>query len=277
MMSENTGKKHPGILAIGTCCVDVYPQKSTVTPGGEALNIAVQLSDQEDVKVWLMGLIGNDRYGDTILEHIEHRSFNRDHLYQVEGETAHHVIQIDETGDRFFEDGAWHGGVSNDLKLREQDIALLGEVDAVMATLWQPNLKQLIDLKKEKNFLLAVDFNEQRDFAAWEPLINGIDFFFSSGTRSMEPDFRQRSQNGDTIFVLTYGDQGSIAFHKGDAHECHAIPVETVVDTTGCGDCYQANFVLEYLLTGDINRSMQRGTIEAGKVTQYVGGFQAWP
>ena len=144
-----------------------------------------------------------------------------------------------------------------------------------MATLWQPNLEQLIDLKKEKDFLLAVDFNEQRDFAAWEPLIDGIDIFFSSGTKSMEPDFRQRSQNGDTIFVLTYGNQGSIAFQKGVAHKCDAIPVETVVDTTGCGDCYQANFVLEYLHTADINRSMKRGAIEAAKVTQYVGGFQA--
>ena len=39
------------VLAVGTCCVDVYPQKNLVTPGGEALNIAVQLSSRGDVEV----------------------------------------------------------------------------------------------------------------------------------------------------------------------------------------------------------------------------------
>ena len=274
-MSVKEGKELPKILALGTCCVDLYPQKSTITPGGEALNIAAQLSNRDDVDVWLMGVIGNDRYGEVILESIKHRNINRDHLYEMNGETAHHVIQIDKTGDRFFEEGAWHGGVSEKLTLGEHEIALLSEVDAVLTTLWQPNLEQLVELKRGRRYLLAVDFNDRRDFASWEHLVAGIDVFFSSGTKSMEEDFHQRSQNGNTIFVLTYGEHGSTAFHKGEAFECDADPVNNVLDTTGCGDCYQANFVLEYLLSGDISTSMRRGASEAAKVTQYVGGFQS--
>jgi sugar/nucleoside kinase (ribokinase family) len=62
------------ILAIGTCCVDVYPQKNVVTPGGEALNIAAQLSSRTDVDIYLMGMIGNDTYAQNILESINNLS-----------------------------------------------------------------------------------------------------------------------------------------------------------------------------------------------------------
>jgi sugar/nucleoside kinase (ribokinase family) len=47
-----------------------------------------------------------------------------------------------------------------------------------------------------------------------------------------------------------------------------------VIDTTGCGDCYQGHFVAEYLKTNDIKLSMHRATLEAAKVTAHIGGFK---
>ena len=220
-----------------------------------------------------MGLIGNDDYGKVILDSIRGREINGDHLYQVEGETAHHVIHIDETGDRYFKEGAWHGGVVDSLTLSDSDIELLHNMDVVITTLWQPTLKQLVELKEECGYLLAVDFNDQREFGSWESLIDGIDVFFSSATDTMKPEFQRRSEVGDTIFVLTFGEHGSTAFQNGSSVHCPAVKVDKVVDTTGCGDCYQGNFVVEYALSGNIVRAMDRGAREAAKVTQHVGGF----
>ena len=261
------------ILALGTSCVDVYPQKETLTPGGEALNNAVHLSLREDVQVYLMGLIGKDDYAETILNSIKQFNINTKHLYQVEGETAHHVIQIDKDGDRYFERGSWHGGVSADLSLNARDRALISEMDAILTTLWEPNLAELIELKTANKYLVAVDFNVQRDFTQWEGLIDRVDIFFSSAIDSMRTIFQERSNTTETIFVLTCGEHGSVAYHKGQTFECPAIKVVEVVDTTGCGDCYQAHFVTEYLKTGDIYLSMNRAALEASKVTAYVGGF----
>ncbi len=94
------------ILALGTSCVDVYPQKEVIAPGGEALNISAHLSFRDDVEVFLMGLIGTDVYASTILNSINNLHINTEHLYQVKGDTANHVIQIDKQGDRFFENGS---------------------------------------------------------------------------------------------------------------------------------------------------------------------------
>ena len=261
------------ILALGTSCVDVYPQKDIVTPGGEALNISAHLSFRDDVQAFLMGMIGKDTYADAILDSIKNLHINHDHLYQVEGETANHVIQIDKRGDRYFENGSWHGGVSTDLILSDNDLDFLSGMDAVVTTLWEPNLPQLLALKSQKKFKVAVDFNNQRDFARWEDQIDHIDIFFLSAEESMKAFFHERSKISDTIFVLTFGEHGSVAYHHGDVFECSAVKVEQVVDTTGCGDCYLAHFVAEYLKTEDIQISMKRASTEASKVTAYIGGF----
>jgi hypothetical protein len=39
------------ILALGTSCVDVYPQKGVGAPGGEPLNISAHLSFRGDVEL----------------------------------------------------------------------------------------------------------------------------------------------------------------------------------------------------------------------------------
>jgi fructoselysine 6-kinase len=261
------------ILALGTSCVDVYPQKEIITPGGEALNVAAQLSNRTDVQVFLMGMIGNDIYADHILRGISRFAINTEYLYQVEGQSAHHVIHIDKQGDRYFENGAWHGGVSMQLSFNDKDLALLQKVDAVITTLWEPNLSKLLEEKTDNNYIVAVDFNQQRDFTPWEEHFARIDIFFSSAEESMKATFHQRSKSTDTIYVLTFGEYGSTAYHHGEVFQCDAIKVEQVIDTTGCGDCYQGHFVAEYLKTGDLKAAMQRGAIEASKVTGYVGGL----
>jgi fructoselysine 6-kinase len=261
------------ILALGTSCVDVYPQKEVVVPGGEALNISAHLSFRGDVEVFLMGLIGTDVYASSILNCINKLDINSKHVYQVKGDTANHVIQIDKQGDRFFENGSWNGGVSADLVLGDMDTDLILSMDAVMTTLWEPNLSQLLVLKHPDKFIIAVDFNQQRDFSMWEAQIDKLDIFFSSADKSMRGIFHARSKQSKTIFVLTFGEHGSVAFYKGEVFECQAIKIEDVVDTTGCGDCYQAHFVAEYLKTGNIQASMKQATIAASIVTGYVGGF----
>lgn len=261
------------ILALGTCCVDVYPQKEVITPGGEALNIAAQLSLRDDVEVYLMGVVGNDDYANIIYQSISDLDINTAHLYQHEGKTAHHIIKIADDGDRYFESGSWHGGVSRNLTFNDADLALLDEVDIVIVTLWDPNLRQLVKLKTEKRFYLAVDFNDQRDFSNWEDIIDELDLFYSSAEESLKAVFLNRSLTTDTLFVLTFGKEGSYVYQRGNKFFCEADVVDDVIDTTGCGDCYQGHFAVEYFANGDIQQAMKIASEKASLVTSYVGGF----
>lgn len=262
------------ILALGTSCVDLYPQKNIVTPGGEALNISAHLSRRDDVDVYLMGQIGQDAYGDAILKSIKGMKIDLCHLYRVSGETAHHEIHIKKDGDRYFEEGSWHGGVSPLFRFNDSDRRLIANVDGVITTLWEPNLDELVEMRGELGFVLAVDFNEQRDFGRWEHLIHKLDIFFISAEKSLIDDFRKRSQGCDTVFILTFGEEGSMAFHRGQGFKCPAVPVDNVVDTTGCGDCFQGVFLADYIKNGNISIALEKSSVEAAKVTAYVGGFE---
>ena len=52
-----------------------------------------------------------------------------------------------------------------------------------------------------------------------------------------------------------------------------AQAVPRVVDTTGAGDSFAAGFLAEYCTSRDVARSLARGSDEAARTIQHVGGF----
>jgi fructoselysine 6-kinase len=263
------------LLALGTCCVDVYPDKNELRPGGEALNIASQLSGRADATVFLRSHLGEDDYAAFLLDAIKRLDIEQ-RITTEPGESAHHVIKNAADGDRYFEEGAWHGGVGGNLALRPEDLDLIANVDAIFATLWEPNLRAIAE-RDARSGLLAVDFNEQRDLSAWEDVLTSIDIACFSADQRQVPELRERARRSDTLYLLTFGGEGSLVFHQNDAFECPAIQQDRVIDTTGCGDCYQAHFVAELLQGSDIPQAMRIATARASEVTQYLGGVRNHP
>jgi sugar/nucleoside kinase (ribokinase family) len=51
-----------------------------------------------------------------------------------------------------------------------------------------------------------------------------------------------------------------------------AVPVEHVVDTTGCGDAYQAAFTVAWFKNKDIQAAMEAGSMAASDVLSHLGG-----
>ncbi|MGD9210986.1 MAG: PfkB family carbohydrate kinase [Desulfobacteraceae bacterium] len=45
------------------------------------------------------------------------------------------------------------------------------------------------------------------------------------------------------LIVLTLGSDGSIAFYGSKSYQQRTLITNNVVDTTGCGDAFQAGFV----------------------------------
>ena len=51
------------------------------------------------------------------------------------------------------------------------------------------------------------------------------------------------------------------------------MKVDTVIDTTGCGDSYHAGFVCSYILEKDIEKAMSVGSEIAAETLMHYGGF----
>jgi fructoselysine 6-kinase len=263
------------ILTLARFCVDVFPEQDSVFAGGNALNVAVNCACTKQADVFLMGNIGTDKYGDKIAEIADKHNLNRERLYRINGETASNKIHIFTDGERNFIPNAWNEGVLADFKISPKDTEFIKTMNAVATTILDKPLADLLAIRAESDFLLAVDFMDDKQCRFnenWRGYLPNLDLFFISGTAKTVPILKQWSlEFPAVVFVATLGENGSVAFHNGVEFTCEAVKVDKVIDTTGCGDSYQGAFIVDFLCNRDVESAMKAGARSAGVTLGFVG------
>lgn len=262
------------LTALPCLCADVFYGTDIIRPGGEALNFAAHASRFEDIDVTLLGIVGKDKYADAIMNSISNLKIDKSHIRTDERfETANNMTYLTEEGDRYYKDNSWNGKILDDIVLNETEINLLSVADVVFVHFWASCFAQVIELKKQFGFRLAVDFDVYRDFSDMERLAPYIDFFMISGSEELLPQFRKMSESSDCLFNVTLAERGSVTFYRGQNYRVPAVKINEVVDTTGCGDSYHAGFVCSYILESDIIKAMNVGSEFAAETLSHYGGF----
>lgn len=261
------------LTAMTTICADIYDGDGSIFPGGEALNLAASACGYEDVSVRLLGAVGDDECGRAVIRFAESKPIDLSSVHIVKnGVTASNRIYLTENGDRYFKDGSWTNGVYGDFKLNDSDIEAINGSDIVFITYDCPNFKDVLELKKNGSFSLAVDFNQHFDIENYEKYFPFIDIFFISGNDHMLPLLKDFSEKYECIFNATLAEKGSVTFKDGKEYRTAAVPVSKVTDTTGCGDSYHGGFICSYAKDGNILKAMETGSEAASKVIVRKGG-----
>jgi fructoselysine 6-kinase len=242
--------------------------------GGNALNQAVHYS-QAGIESALVGAVGNDHPGTRLFSLLHGHGVDTSHLYSVEGETARNSIRNDEAGERFGVEGSWQGGVYEDFKLSEDDWAFLTGFDIWSTHANCPNFEETLRRKSDAQ-CLAVDFLHLEDFEHLKSSLGKIDIAFVGGEASLKDSLCELAVEMDALIVLTLGAEGSIAFKGDKVFRQEALPVDIVVDTTGCGDAFQAAFCRSYIQSGDVQVALRAGS-HAGMVASMRYGGVPWP
>lgn len=261
------------ILAMSCCCVDVFPEKGIISAGGNALNVAANCSKTGKAEVSLMGNIGKDAYAEQVISKAAEYKINYDRLYKVAGETASNKIYLTKNGDRYFKDDSWTSGVWQDYRISADDEAFMKKFDAVATTFNDPDFKHMLDISRNSDYLLSVDFLDHTPDNAWRSYFDAIDLFFISAKEEQLSVLKEWSADFSTIFIATLGENGSVAYKDGAEYICTAVDVEKVIDTTGCGDAYQGAFIVNYLIIGDILSAMQAGSKAAAVTLSFAGAL----
>ena len=263
------------ILAMDCLCADVFDSTGAILPGGEALNFAAIASEFPAVSVSIMGAIGGDEYGAAILKSIENKRIDRNFIHVFPDEkTATHRIYLTSEGDRYFKPDSWNGGVRDTYRLSGSDRSRIMRADAVFITYDSPNFDDVLELRKRGKFALAVDFNVFRDLESLTPILDYIDYFMISGNESLLPEFCELSKRFGGVFNVTLAEKGSVTYRVGREYRTGAVPVEKVVDTTGCGDSYHAAFLCSLLAGSDISSAMSAASRTASRTLAHLGGFE---
>lgn len=274
----------PHISFIGDLTVDVYPQKNTRCLGGSSLNGAMW-AKQLGAKLSIVAAVGDDESGKEYVTALTREHIDGSRMSILHGKTSVIKINISAGGERQY--GDWDPGVMVHYHLAKNDFAFIKKQDAALLTVYGPT-RHLLDelvtfslINKKKTSLVAVDFGDlvqfEKSLAVVESAIDGIDMAFfgldKDNDERLINDVQQLAASARKLCIVTLGQHGSVAFDGEKI--CMQAPqtVSVVTDTTGAGDACIAGFLVAYLKTHDIQKSLQQGTILASRAIQHLGAY----
>jgi sugar/nucleoside kinase (ribokinase family) len=264
------------VACFSVAAMDHFIQLDRHLVGGNALNQAVRFRQMGHDSAFV-GALGTDPAGDQIADLLAAYSIDVSHTHRVSGRTATNQIVNDDAGERYGIEGAWEGGVYEQYRLTPSDWAFMEGFDVWTTHANGPSYADALERKNERQFM-AVDFLHLQDYTLLErSLSTGVEVAYFGGTVDMVEDLARVARAYPCgVIVLTLGKDGSIAFQGDRSFTQEALPVVKVVDTTGCGDAFQAGFTATYYRMRDLRASLLAGA-ELGRETALQHGATPWP
>jgi ribokinase len=254
---------------------EVFVPKLELIPGGSAANFAV-LCARLGAETGFIGKVGKDALGQALLDDLETEDVNTDSMAKSKLPTGTVFIAVRLDGERMM---FAHSGAANDLNEDDIDAKYFKEFGHL-------HLADLENIKvlhyAAKNFKGTVSLNpgaliaEKPDEA--KELVKHVDFLICSeeeaekmaGESSLGDCIKSIHALGPKIVIVTRGKKPTMAF---DGKNLLELPVRDVpvLDTTGAGDSFSAGFVVEYIKTKDVKRSVDFANAVSSIIIQNKG------
>ena len=290
-------KNNIEIIIVGFASIDIFKIDNSISksdntneflavPGGSSANVAVDLS-KLGVKTGLIGKLGQDMFGDILIETLEKYNVNTEGIVFTE-EVRTPLVFISKKDKKKV---LFYRNPGSDMKLQKGDIkkalfekAFIFHFDSVSLT-DEPELSaiyQALDYARYNNQIISFDVNYRK--VLWKDRelalsrinkaikaadlikLNSYELRFVSGEEDINKGINRILEISDKIrmVVVTDGDKGSyIRIGKSFKH-VNALDIP-VVETTGCGDSFMAAFlsrILEILKKGSRLDNMTNESLE---------------
>jgi fructoselysine 6-kinase len=256
------------IATVGDNCIDRYLPLGLATVGGNAVNVAVQLS-RLGRRTAYFGAAGDDRNGRWVSARLADNGISLDHLRIVAGSTAFTNLDMDSAGDRIIAEEDF--GVCSGYRPDGAEVDALGRARHV-------HLGWLDDGGALKRQLAAAGLPVSQDLAV-NPGAESLAIAFASAGASRKRArelLQQAHGQGAALAVVTMGALGSIASNGTDVAETGIVEV-AVVDTTGAGDTFIAAFIDTHLRGAGLGDCLAAGRDAAAATCLHLGGFPQQP
>lgn len=263
------------VLGIGDAVVDIYRDRTTAYPGGNALNVAAYSRLFYGSRAGFAGILGTDGYGDHVADTLSGLGVDVSRIRRAVGETGRTLVDLAADGDRVFL-ASNRGGVQHDVRLRltDEDMELAGEFAAVHTSIdsgIEPYLPQLA-----LQSTVSYDFSERSYKPMDMTLLPHVEcaFVSASGWSPAERTEFARAcfAHGATVLVLTAGAAGAHGYTSDG--EFYA-PIHTVeaVDALGAGDGFITGFLHSWTAAHDPVAALAAGAAAGARACGYRGAF----
>jgi fructoselysine 6-kinase len=267
------------IVAVGECTRDKFRGWDLERPGGISLNFAINARGCGAAAA-LVSCVGDDGGAELIQAALHRAGVDASHLHQRAGPTPSQLIVIGAGGERTFPPGGYDPGVLIGFHLSSADRAFIAGFDVVAAP-WFRQITHLFDeafqaagpgAKRVADFLDGADLGP--GFAGLESLTARLDLAFFSGPPAVVDRLSGWAERTGAALVVTHGADGSTALIDGRRRHQAAVsvPIEERIDTTGCGDAFQAAFTVTFFGGATPAAALRAGAERAARVIRHLGG-----
>lgn len=272
------------LVSIGEITIDHYLRQDRYFVGGISLNFAVNAKRCGCDQVSLVSCLGDGPDAAIVLDLLALEGVDSSHVALLAGQSATCAIDVDEDANRHFPAGGYQPNVLEQLHLSAEISTFVQQHDIHVAMYDGDHstslLGQLLALPR-KNTKRVVDFGDwsagRRKVVDTE-IFNQIDLAFISGDEATLADLVPVAAEVNALLVVTLGAAGSAAITTDGVLRQVALPAAKV-DSTGCGDAFQAAFTVKYfakgnMAEGDIAEALYAGASQAATVLQHYGAFE---
>ncbi len=259
----------------------------TLTLGSSSAIFASNLSAL-GAKVAFLGKIGNDRFGELVLESLRQKGVSTDLIIQDEKLNTGATIVLNYDEDRAM---VTHAGAMEHLTLQDihQEKLALARHLHFSSFFLQPGLRQDVHtmFALAKSLGLSTSFDMQWDPAEewdmdYQAILPEVDVFFPNtqelteltGQINMREAIKRLSA-ANTI-VVKKGSAGSSVWNKGQEHPLPAFLNSDVVDAIGAGDSFNAGFIFKYIRGASLDECQRFGNLCGAINTTAAGGTTAF-
>ena len=278
---------------IGDLTVDNYKTLNQVKLGGASLNQAVW-AKRFGHNPTILAAVGNDDLGKKYQEFLKKEKINKQFVPVLKGKTSQIEITLNEIGERFF--GNWEAGVLKKYHLGQREKDFLLTQDAVCLPVYFPirnllaevsshisHMPYKTDVSHKTNFphpLLAADFDDLSQFQKktdfLEKHLPFLDLVFlgldKKNDKKLIQQLKTLAIKYQKTIVVTLNRLGSLAIVKNEVFHQKAKKVK-IKDTTGGGDGFLVGFMIEYLKSKNVKKSLSSGTKVASKAISRFGAY----
>ena len=288
------------ILGVGHCCqdsictVEAYPPENGSThilsiddtQGGGAVATALAAASRLGASCAMLANLGCDGAGDRILEGFREFGVDTALIRRVPGgRSSTSIVMVDPaTGSRtkfpyrdslppLPLDGAQRAAIAEADVLHLDGTRYENALNAALAAKAAGTLVSLDGCSRQKDNALNLRLAELADIL----IMNAVYPFAVSGRADRGEALRFFAGLGEKkVVAMTEGADGCTAWIGGREERFPAFPVKAV-DTTGAGDVFHGAFLVRWLETGDVRRSIRFASAAAALKCRKPGGRSGIP
>ena len=233
-----------------------------------------------------VGAVGEDEKADWVLLTMEKHGVDISGMQRVSGvPTSATILNVRPNGDRpalHMRGASDHFEIPEEMydKVLDAPIIHLGGTGLLRKLDGEPSVRLLQEAKRRG---LTVTFDligtDEHTIKIVEPLLPHIDYFMPSIEEARDLSGKYTAHDcadamldaGATICIITLGPDGVLYADKsGIRQQSNAYDIE-VVDTTGCGDAFDAGFIAALHHKMDLETSLRFGQASAALVATGLG------